>query len=190
MPPVCPLCGRSQSVASLCEKCASDPLCIDGIRSVALFEGPLREAIHCFKYDYMRELAEPLAGLLIDFLQKGGIGCDVILPVPLHRRRLRERGYNQAAVLAERLGQEVGIPLECEALYRNRHTASQTGLSSGERTSNVAGAFSCVDARLAGARVLLIDDVCTTGATLEACSIALKASGVSKVWALTVARAI
>jgi ComF family protein len=163
---------------------------IDGIRSVALFEGTLREAIHRFKYDHVRDLADSLGGFLVAFWQETTLPADVVVPVPLHARRIKERGYNQARLLAERLGEAAGIPVLCEALYRNRHTASQTGLSAQERRRNVNGAFSCSGSGVQGKRVLLVDDVCTTGATLEACSVALREGGAQSVWALTVARAV
>jgi ComF family protein len=112
----------------------------------------------------------------------------VIVPVPLHRRRLKERGYNQALLLAERLGEAVGVPIAHDLLYRNRHTMSQARLNAQERRRNVEDAFSCADRSVQDKRVLLVDDVCTTGATLEACSVALKERGALSVWALTVAR--
>jgi ComF family protein len=156
---------------------------------VSFFEGTLREAIHCFKYKNMRALAEPLGGLLVDFWPQLPDPVDVLVPVPLHRRRLRERGYNQAQLLTRHLGVAVSVPVVCDALCRVRYTTSQVGLGLRERRENVAGAFSCAGGRLQGKRVLLIDDVCTTGATLEACCMALKAGGARSVWALTVARA-
>lgn len=189
VPPVCPLCGAPQDRQALCARCADRPLLVDGIRSAALFEGTLREAIHQFKYGYVRELAAPLADLLIACFQEIPVRADVIVPVPLHRRRLKERGYNQAVLLAERLGEAAGISVARDMLYRNRHTMSQAMLNAQERRRNVEGAFSCANRSVHGKRVLLVDDVCTTGATLEACSVALKERGALSVWALTVARA-
>jgi ComF family protein len=149
----------------------------------------LREAIHSFKYKNVRALAEPLGNLLVDFWAKLPDPVDVLVPVPLHRRRVRERGYNQAQLLAQHLGAAVSVCVVCDVLRRVRYTTSQVGLGMPERRENVAGAFSCTGNRLQGKRVLLVDDVCTTGATLEACSMALKAGGARSVWALTVARA-
>jgi ComF family protein len=114
---------------------------------------------------------------------------DVIVPVPLHPARLRRRGYNQAALLARELGRRVGLPVEERALQRVRATRSQMRLSAADRRRNVQGAFRCADGRVRGRRVLLLDDVCTTGATLEACADALRAGGAESVWALTLARA-
>jgi ComF family protein len=188
IPPVCPLCGRPQEQARLCLPCTDEPLSIDGIRSVARFEGTLRRAIHQFKYSYTRDMAVPLAEMLVTFCRRTRLPADVILPVPLHVRRLKERGYNQAGLLAQRLGDALGMPVLYDALYRIRHTVSQTRLDAQERRRNVEGAFACVGSGVQDRRVLLIDDVCTTGATLEACSVALKAGGARSVWALTLAR--
>jgi ComF family protein len=169
--------------------CRVQPLQIDGIRSVAVYEGTLRDAIHAYKYSHMHGLAEPLGALLAGFWRASGLPADVIVPVPLHKRRVRERGYNQSALLAKVLGREVGLPVLSDGLRRDRYTISQVRLGWQERRANVADAFSCADQGFAGRSVLLVDDVCTTGSTLEACSLALRSGGARKVWALTVARA-
>ena len=113
----------------------------------------------------------------------------MLVPVPLHEDRLRERGYNQSALLARAMADgEPALPVDEESLVRIRATASQTTLNRVERRANMAGAFACRDGRLAGKRVLLIDDVCTTGATLEACAVACRAAGAASVWGLTLTR--
>jgi ComF family protein len=150
----------------------------------------MREAIHRFKYKNMRALADPLNELLVDAWRSASHAVDALVPVPLHRRRLRERGYNQSQLLALRLSALVGVPVVHDVLQRVRYTASQTRLGVHERRENVANAFSCSDDRLQGKRVALVDDVCTTGSTLEACGAALRAGGVASAWALTVARAV
>jgi ComF family protein len=114
---------------------------------------------------------------------------DVIVPVPLHADRLRERGYNQAALLAREMGGRLGIAVDEKALLRRRPTAPQAKLDAKQRKDNVRDAFHCSSDALADKRVLLIDDVCTTGATLDACAIALYESGARSVQALTLARA-
>jgi ComF family protein len=187
--PVCPLCGRPQKEAEPCVRCVHESLRIDGIRSAAPFEGTLREAIHRLKYNHTRDLALPLGEMLVACYQRSCLPVDVIVPVPLHARRQRERGYNQAVLLAEYLGHMVGLPMVCGALYRQRHTVSQTQLDAQARRRNVEGAFVCTGSSVQDKDVLLIDDVCTTGATLEACSVALKSGGARSVWALTLARA-
>ena len=187
--PFCPLCGQPQGVPGLCIQCISQPPDIDGIRSVAVFEGTLCAAIHGFKYKYMRTLSVPLGEMLVGYWRENPLSIDVIVPVPLHRRRTRERGYNQSELLAEHLACAVNVPIACDALHRDRYTLSQTHLGEQERRRNVAGAFSSSDASFQGKRVLLVDDVCTTGSTLKACSQALKAGGARTVWALSLARA-
>jgi competence protein ComFC len=149
----------------------------------------MREAIHRFKYYNSQNLATPLGKMMVSYWQDVRLPAEVIVPVPLHTRRLRERGYNQAALLARELGKGVGLPVLEDALARVRETSPQVDLNAEERKENVRGAFHCPDGRLAGKSVLLVDDVYTTGATLEACSLALKQRGVRTVWALTLARA-
>ena len=110
--------------------------------------------------------------------------------MPLHADRLHARGYNQAALLAREMARRVGLTVEEQTLLRRRSTSSQVKLNAQQRKKNVHGAFTCSGDGLAGKRVLLIDDVCTTGATLEACAIALRAGGAREVQALTLARAL
>jgi len=155
---------------------------------VGYLEGTLRTAIHRFKYSNMRLLAAPLGQLMSQYLLRNQLPVDVIVPVPLHPHRLRERGYNQAALLAKEMEKALGLPLLEDALVRVRSTIPQVGLSARERRDNVRGAFHWADRSLEGQRILLVDDVCTTGATLEACSLALREGGVSVVWGLVLAR--
>jgi len=156
---------------------------------VAYFDGTLREAIHRFKYSNLQDLATPLGKLMSDYWEKSPLPAEIIVPVPLHPDRLRERGYNQATLLARELGKSIGLPIEKSSLARVRATLPQVELGAQERKENVRDAFRCANAELKDKRVLLIDDVCTTGATLEACSIALRQVGARSVWAFTLARA-
>lgn len=186
-PPVCPRCGRPTRVAKLCSVCRMYPLAVDGIRSVAYFEGPLREAVHAFKYQGARTLVQPLAGLMVAYQQVHRLPAEVLVPVPLHPQRETERGYNQATLLARAMGEALALPVVTNVLTRVRATPPQVGLNAAERRANVRAAFTAT-AAAAGRQVLLIDDVCTTGATLDACAVALKARGATSVWGLTVAR--
>ena len=191
MPPLCPRCGRPQPSGILCSSCVSWRAEIDGIRSPFRFDGVMRQAIHQLKYRNLRTLAAPLAQLLEDYLSTNPIPGEVLVPVPLHRKRLRERGYNQSSLLARELGKLTSLPVENEYLIRQRHAPPQARtLTVKERQSNVADAFVSCDQRLKDKQVLLIDDVSTSGATLDACAGALKAAGVTSVWGLVLAREI
>ncbi len=187
-PPICPLCGQSAPAAQLCPSCQVRPLEIDGIRAVGYLEGPLRTAIHRFKYSNLRPLAVPLADLAVEYLRDYRPSVQALMPVPLHAARLSERGYNQAALLAREISGATGLPLAEKALVRVKRTVPQVGLGADQRRQNVKGAFQCVEAGWEGKSVLLVDDVCTTGATLEACSMALRQAGAERVWALVLAR--
>ena len=188
-PPLCPRCGRPNTNGRLCPLCQRGPLQVDGVRSMAYFDGTLREAIHSFKYSNLQDLAIPLGKLMGQYWEKTPLPAEIIVPVPLHPDRLRERGYNQATLLARELGKSIGLPVAEDSLVRVRATRPQVELGAQERKENVRDAFHCSSAELAGKQVLLIDDVCTTGATLEACAIALRQIGASSVWAFTLARA-
>lgn len=187
--PLCPCCGRPVTQSGrLCSTCRRKAPPIGGIRSAAYFEGVLREAIHRFKYRGGQVLARPLGQLMTERWSAYHIPAEVLIPVPLHPTRLAERGYNQATLLARELGAAIGLPVETDSLVRIRATAPQVTLDAAARQENVQGAFRCLDDRMADRRVVLIDDLCTTGATLSACSTALQEVGAASVWAYTLAR--
>jgi ComF family protein len=189
--PVCTRCGKPETSGPFCPTCWGWASYIDGIRSPFRFDGAIRQAIHDFKYRNLRAIAPHLAELLFSYLQTNPVTGNVLVPVPLHPRRLRNRGYNQSTLLAGELGRLAGIPLEKGCLVRSRHTSAQTRTVNVEqRKRNVAGAFQCVTNNLNGNQVILIDDVCTSGSTLEACAIAIKSAGAVSVWGLTLAREI
>lgn len=193
-PPYCLVCGRAFASRAggvrLCGRCLLRLPCYDRARSVGLYAGSLREAVHELKYRGRTAVAVPLSGLL------AGCGarmlspnqCDVLVPVPLHVRRLRQRGFNQSAVLAQRLAHLWNIPCDVEALQRSRWTEPQTGLDRRRRLANLRGAFAGIRARCRGKRMMLIDDVYTSGATVNECARALKAAGAARVEVLTLAR--
>lgn len=187
--PFCWRCGQPAAEDGVCSSCHDAPPALSAIRSAAIFTGPLREAIHVFKYNGRTDLAEPLASLMVEFWQRNTLPADVVVPVPLHHQRQRERGFNQAALLAQVFVALTGLPLSVDGLERIRETAPQIGLNAQQRRHNVYGAFRARPAALSGRRPLLIDDVCTTGATLEACAAALLSAGCQAVYALTLARA-
>ena len=151
----------------------------------------MRQAIHQLKYQNIRALVVPLAKLLQDYLRTNAVLADILVPVPMHQKRLRERGYNQSGLLARELGKLTNLPVVDDCLIRQRHTPPQARTSTvDERRSNIADAFVCRDQRLRDKQVLLIDDVATSGNTLDACAAALKASGATSVWGLVMAREI
>ena len=161
------------------------------MRSPFQFDGAMRQAIYQLKYRNIRALAQPLAKLLQDYLLAYPVPGEVLVPVPLHQKRLRERGYNQSRLLTRELGKLINLPVVDDCLTRLRHTPPQARTATvAERRSNVADAFTCRDDRLRDKQVLLIDDVSTSGATLDACAAALKVAGATSVWGLVLAREI
>ena len=185
--PYCPICAAPGSVGP-CQQCTLAPLAIDGIRSPFLVERVMRELVYDLKYRNVRAVAPELARLLATYLESNNIPGHVIVPVPLHTRRLRERGYNQSELLARELSKRSGIPIDTQAVRRTRNTPPQVDMvSHEERKHNTEGAFECVS-DMEGASVLLIDDVVTTGSTLSACAAALKTAGAGSVWGLAPAR--
>jgi ComF family protein len=189
--PVCPKCGKPQTNESLCSGCVDWKADIDGIRSVFRFEGVIRKAIHEFKYKNLRAITTDLAQLLNVYLVNNPIPCEILIPVPLHHRRLRERGYNQSALLAKELGKFTGLPVNEHTLIRTGYNLPQAKTGNvEERKQNVLGVFACLGEELRAKKVLLIDDVATSGATLNACALALKTAGAMSVWGLTLAREI
>jgi len=191
--PLCDLCGYplSEEEAGLCNACRRQaaPAAIAGMRSAAFFEGPLRLALHNLKYKRDIILADTLAWLLVGAWRTYALPGALVLPVPLSPQRFRERGYNQAALLARGFAELAGLPYTQSGATRVRHTATQVGLSARGRWENLTGAFRAEARVVAGRGVILIDDVCTTGSTLRACAESLMAAGAAAVWGLTVARA-
>jgi len=191
MPPICPRCGKPQPSGILCPSCVGWQADIDGIRSPFQFDGVMHQAIYQLKYGNIRALAAPLARMLQEYLTANPVPGETLVPVPLHRKRLRERGYNQSGLLAKELSKLTNLPLVDDHLIRQRHTPPQAKTPTvDERRSNVTDAFTCRDQRLRDKQVLLIDDVSTSGATLNACAAALKAAGAASVWGLVLAREI
>ncbi len=189
--PWCPACGYPlPEGAAPCPACRQAPWpALGGIRSAAFFEGPLQQALHSLKYKRDVILADTLARPLCEAWRRYALPGDLVVPVPLSAERLRERGYNQADLLARGLAELAGLPYAPDGAARVRHTDSQVGLAAGARRRNVAGAFRGQARRVAGRQVILVDDVCTTGSTLAACAEALRAAGAVSVWGFTLARA-
>ena len=150
------------------------------------FRGTTRAALHAIKYQGERRLAEPLGAALARRWARVGIGADLLVHVPVHADRARQRGYDQAELIARVAARHLGLP-SGSLLTRERATAAQFDLDRADRAANVAGAFT-VRAALDGRWILLVDDVVTTGATLAACAVVLEAAGARAVSAITVAR--
>jgi ComF family protein len=155
-----------------------------------VFEGAVREAIHMLKYHHNPRIALPLGDLLLRYLEAHPIAVDAVVPVPLHPDRLKMRGYNQAALLAKRLAQQLGVRLLENEIGRVRHTSQQADLSRAARLDNVHGAFAWGGTAPPPRRVLVIDDVLTTGATVAAVAQALHAAGSQEIHALALARGL
>jgi ComF family protein len=192
-PPFCLQCGdplpswRSISRSeSRCPRCRRRHSAISSARALGAYDGALRDIVHALKYGHRRSIAGPLARLMREHAAELLDGVDVAVPVPLHRARRRARGFNQA----EELGRHMGVPAR-RVLRRTRATPSQTDLPAAQRHANVRGAFAMRRrADVKGLVVLMVDDVSTTGATLEACARTLRSAGAREVRALTAARVV
>ena len=171
-----------------CRLCRAGLTHFDAMYCVGAYEGRLRELIHLFKYESMERLGKPLGAFLRTGLPREAV-FDLMTPMPIHPRRRRERGFNQAEVLALEVAKVSQLPLRT-LVKRRRNTARQAGLTGKQRRMNVNGAFSVTNPELIrGKRILLVDDVLTTGASANACALTLKRAGASYVAILALARA-
>jgi competence protein ComFC len=190
LPPICPICGNPNLINKPCERCQISPPFYKSLRSYAVFSGSIREAIHRLKYQRDIGLGEVLARLMITRLEKLNWPFDLVTPVPLGLVRFKERGYNQATLLARPIALYLNIPFSSKILFRTRETRTQVGLSVIDRKENMEGAFSARHELVHGKNVLVVDDVATSGATLNACAKALIDEGASKVYGFSLARAV
>lgn len=206
---LCPDCQATMDILEndfcLCENASRLPqagkcfLCrkkyLNGLYFAVSYKNKLaKKLIHQLKYEpYIKELSTTLASLIIthfDLIQKGFTGENFILiPVPLTKKKLKTRGYNQSEEIAKELSKKLGIPLAGDCLTKQKETRSQMELKKEERASNLKDAFAVLAAeKISGKKILLVDDVYTTGATLEECAKTLKRTGAIEVWGITVAR--
>lgn len=188
-PRFCVVCAEPD-VLGRCGWCRATPVAVDGIRAPYVYsrDSLVRRALIQFKFGDVRAMAAELAGHLAECMARYGITADAIAPVPSHPRRLRERGFNQAALLAIALGKATGLDVWESLLSRTSDAPSQLSVAGRvNRWTNVAGSFVCGE-RVDDLSLLLVDDIVTTGATMSACAGALKENGAREVWGLAVAR--
>ncbi len=188
--PACEGCGLPISHAGRCFSCSRSSTSLQSMRSWLIYEGPIRQAIHSLKFRRNVALGDALAIHLAKFVDSLNWPVETIVAVPAGKKRLAERGYNQVNLIAKPLASILKKQYSSKILARARETRTQVGLSPVERKENVAGAFQANLSLAAGRSILVVDDVATTGATLAACAEALKSAGASRVYALTVARAL
>ena len=189
--PFCEICGIPlYNKNGICLGCKIERPCYRMLRSWSAFDDPVKTALHRLKYRRDLGLGEALASQLINFVANLHWPIDIIIPVPLGKKRLVERGYNQVGLISRPLSLAMNISYAPWALSRDHETRSKVGLTKQERHLNVRGVFTAEAKRVNGRVILLIDDVATTGSTLSSCAEALYAAGARDVFGLTVARAL
>jgi len=192
--PYCLRCGHpaGDGFSEKCEECKKfRPVYFIKARGIAKYSGVLRKAIHFWKYGFKEEMKKPLVQIIEKYIQTNTEldSFDIIIPVPLHPIKFREREFNQAEILAEPFSDYFGIPVISDILYRTRYTRPQMELSADERFKNVEGLFALRNPAIVnGKKILLIDDVMTTGATVNACSKVLKEAGCLDIYIVVLAR--
>lgn len=188
--PICEVCGIPINETGLCPDCQRARPHFRILRSWSAFDAPVRNALHRLKYRRDVGLGDVLAAQLSEYVSALNWPVDLVVPVPLGQKRLRERGYNQVGLIARPLSLAMRIAYSSGALERVRETRSQVGLTKMERRENVSGAFRASPTRVKGRVILLMDDVATTGSTLSSCAEAFYTAGARDVFALTVSRAL
>lgn len=191
-PPWCDICG-TPNVRGLCDACATDPPRYGKLRAIAFYQTTLQHAIHLFKFEKKQVLAPHLIRLINAHIPAdcGIADYDFILPVPIHKKRLQERGFNQATLLAKGIAQAGGVPILTDALVRHRHTVAQSSLGMEARQHNIIGAFEIPNPEvLRNKRILIVDDVFTTGATIREAVNTLWDADPVEVDVLTLARTL
>lgn len=188
--PVCDKCGKpiTYGEGQLCFDCSKQPMFYEQGRSLWLHKGPVKQGIYQFKYHNRRYYglyyADELYRCHEETIRQWGI--DVIIPVPLHRKRKRKRGYNQAEIVARQLGKRMGILVDTRAVVRSKYTTAQKELSHSERKQNVRDAFEVVRMKEKVKNILIIDDIYTTGSTINELSRILRKKGDFRVFFLTI----
>lgn len=191
-PPFCRKCGTPCAEYN-CSDCRSREYYFDISRSAAIYDGVLKEAIRQFKYKFNIVMADPLSEIMINRFPKSGLigKFDFVIPVPIHQARRIERGFNQAEELASRFCDKIHVPLDLDVLYKKTDTKHQANLPQDMRAVNLKGVFAVKNSsRVIGKRILLVDDVFTTGTTLNEAAKALKNSGALSICAYTLAKSL
>jgi ComF family protein len=188
---VCPYCARRSRLARICGRCQRDGPALDGVRAACRFDGLVRSAVHDLKYRRVKARADVVAALVLEGLARRPLAVDLLVPVPLAAGRMRQRGFNQSALVAEHVGRVLGVPVLADGLLRTRETTPQVGKSAEQRSANIADAVACrFPEMVQGKRVGVVDDVMTTGATLAACADALRAAGAARVYGIVAAHEV
>ncbi len=191
-PPWCEMCGIPNT-EDVCNECATTPPPYGKLRTIAFYESALQQAVHLFKFEKRTSLAKPLAQLTIEHFPDD---CDIaeydfILPIPIHKKRLRERGFNQATLIANEIAKTTGIQVVTDALVRYRNTSPQSSLDREARQTNIVGAFELQKKEVVrNKRILVLDDVYTTGATVREAVKVLWDADPAEIDVLTLARAL
>ena len=188
--PFCEKCGIPVRKIGLCEKCQTNPPAYRLMRSWAVFDSPVQNALHTLKYRRNIGLGDSIGCQMVDFVSSLKWDIDVVIPAPLGRQRLKERGYNQVGLVAQPLAYELGLEYVPQALWKARETRSQVGLTISQRRENVSQAYQANPSVVKRKSILLMDDVATTGSTISACTEALLSAGANAIYALTIARAL
>ncbi|MDR2219532.1 MAG: ComF family protein [Methylobacillus sp.] len=184
----CPVCALPTGTGEVCGHCLVSPPAFDATRALLAYQFPVSAVLQCYKYAGFLAIAHMMAELFARRL--GDVAMpDVIVPMPLHATRLKERGFNQAVEIGRILARRLNIPFESAHAKRTRYTATQAGLALKERHRNVRGVFA-FDARIAGKKIVLLDDIMTTGASLNALALAAKKAGAARVECWVMARTL
>ncbi|MBL8101326.1 MAG: ComF family protein [Anaerolineales bacterium] len=186
---LCEICGLPQDKPGVCPTCFAEKPHFRALRAWAVFSDPVRPALHRLKYRRDVSMGDAFAAQMVPFVKALNWQIDLVIPIPLGRQRLKERGYNQVGMIAKPLALALGMRYAPNGLMRRKETRSQVGLTRNERKANVRNAFQA-GTGVNGKSVLIMDDVSTTGSTLSAGAEALYSAGARDVYALTVARAL
>jgi len=187
---ICSLCGEPLKKPGVCKRCLAHPPHFQVLRSLGYYTGPLKDAIRSLKYQRNLGLGEFFSIPLAQIILHERWQIDLITAVPLNKKRRKERGYNQAEVLAKPVARRLKIPYSTDLIQRVKPTVSQVGLSLMDRQMNVSNAFLAVPAMVKSKNILIIDDVATTSSTIDACAKALMDAGTKNVFAITLAKTV